>query len=186
MKRSDFLERVEAARRSLHHKYLCAIVSTAVFLAFAIYLTFASESFQRNYLYPFPYRDAVETYADRYRVDPYLAIAVIKTESKFQDDVHSHRGAIGLMQLMPGTASSIGVDPYDPLGNILGGTIYLRNQLDNFAGWGEYAVTDAVAAYNAGPQAVYDYSGVPPYSETRNYVVSVADAYNNLLYASQY
>ena len=95
-------------------------------------------------------------------------------------------GAIGLMQLMPGTASSIGVDPYDPLGNILGGTIYLRNQLDNFAGWGEYAVTDAVAAYNAGPQAVYDYSGVPPYSETRNYVVSVADAYNNLLYASQY
>ena len=104
MKRSDFLERVEAARRSLHHKYLCAIVSTAVFLAFAIYLTFASESFQRHYLYPFPYRDAVETYADRYRVDPYLAIAVIKTESKFQDDVHSHRGAIGLMQLMPDTA----------------------------------------------------------------------------------
>lgn len=121
-----------------------------------------------------------------YGVDPYLITAVMQTESHFYLNAMSHVGAIGLMQLMPGTASSIGVDPYDPLGNILGGTIYLRNQLDNFAGWGEYAVTDAVAAYNAGPQAVYDYSGVPPYSETRNYVVSVADAYNNLLYASQY
>ena len=121
-----------------------------------------------------------------YGVDPYLITAVMQTESHFYLNAMIPVGAIGLMQLMPGTASSIGVDPYDPLGNILGGTIYLRNQLDNFAGWGEYAVTDAVAAYNAGPQAVYDYSGVPPYSETRNYVVSVADAYNNLLYASQY
>ena len=121
-----------------------------------------------------------------YGVDPYLITAVMQTESHFYLNAMSPVGAIGLMQLMPGTASSIGVDPYDPLGNILGGTIYLRNQLDNFAGWGEYAVTDAVAAYNAGPQAVYGYSGVPPYSEPRNYVVSVADAYNNLLYASQY
>ena len=82
---------------------------------------------------------------------------------------------------MPGTASSLGVDPYDPLGNVLGGVVYLRTQLDNFAGWGDYAVTDAVAAYNAGPQAVYDYSGVPPYAETRDYVVKVNNAYVNLV-----
>ena len=67
------------ARRTAHRKYLYAIASAVIFLAFAIYLTFASEAFQRHYLYPFPYRDTVETYSDRYRVDPYLAIAVIKT-----------------------------------------------------------------------------------------------------------
>lgn len=121
-----------------------------------------------------------------YSVDPYLITAVMQTESHFYLNSISAAGAIGLMQLMPGTAQSIGVDPYDPLGNVLGGTVYLRTQLDNFAGWGEYAVTDAVAAYNAGPQAVYSYNGVPPYAETRDYVVKVADAYNNLLYASQY
>ena len=146
MKRSDFLERVEAARRSLHHKYLCAIVSTAVFLAFAIYLTFASESFQRHYLYPFPYRDAVETYADRYRVDPYLAIAVIKTESKFQDSVHSHRGAIGLMQLMPETAE------------------WIAGQLEDPA--------YSVEAIHEPERNIHDIDAIP-YQETREYVKKV-------------
>lgn len=116
-----------------------------------------------------------------YQVDPYLITAVMQTESGYNLNAYSPVGAIGLMQLMPGTAASVGVDPYDPLGNVLGGTIYLRTQLDNFAGWGDYAVTDAVAAYNAGPQAVYDYNGVPPYPETRNYVIKVSDAYQNLL-----
>lgn len=191
MKRSDFLERVEAARRSLHHKYLCAIVSTAVFLAFAIYLTFASESFQRHYLYPFPYRDAVETYADRYRVDPYLAIAVIKTESKFQDDVHSHRGAIGLMQLMPDTAEWIAgqlEDPaysveaiHEPERNIRYGIWYLSSLQREFGGNDVLAL----AAYNAGrgnvqswirdngwPPDFHDIDAIP-YQETREYVKKV-------------
>ena len=81
---------------------------------------------------------------------------------------------------MPDTAAGIGVNPYNPLENIVGGTIYLRNQLDNFSGWGEYAITDAVAAYNAGSGAIYQYGGVPPYAETRNYVVQVADSYAQL------
>ena len=89
-------------------------------------------------------------------------------------------GAIGLMQLMPETAESIGVNPYNPLENIIGGTIYLKNQLNNFSGYGEYAVTDAVAAYNAGPNAVIKAGGVPNYSETRQYVVNVANNYNRI------
>lgn len=119
--------------------------------------------------------------SNAYGVDPFLITAVMQSESGFNLNSGSPVGAIGLMQLMPGTAASIGVDPYDPLGNVIGGTIYLRNCLDDFAGWGTYGVTDAVAAYNAGPGAVYQYGGVPPYSETQNYVVKVANAYNDLV-----
>ena len=82
-----------------------------------------------------------------YNVDPLLITAVMETESHFYMGAGSHAGAIGLMQLMPNTAASIGVNPYDPLGNVIGGTIYLRTQLDNFGSWGEYGVTTAVAAY---------------------------------------
>ena len=85
------------------------------------------------------------------------------------------------MQLMPGTAAMIGVDPYNPLENVLGGASYLRTQIDNFADWGEYAVTDAVAAYNAGSQAVINAGGVPNYRETRQYVINVAANYQRLL-----
>lgn len=116
-----------------------------------------------------------------YGVDPFLVTAVMQAESGFYLNSGSPAGAIGLMQLMPETAASIGVDPYDPLGNVIGGTIYLRTCLDDFASWGEYGVTDAVAAYNAGPGAVYQYGGVPPYRETQNYVVKVSNAYNNLV-----
>ena len=97
-----------------------------------------------------------------YNVDPLLITAVMETESHFYMGAGSPAGAIGLMQLMPATAAGIGVNPYDPLGNILGGTIYLRTQLDNFGGLGEYGVSTAVAAYNAGSAAVYQYGGVPP------------------------
>ena len=122
---------------------------------------------------------------NQYGVDPYLVTAVMETESHFNLNAGSYAGAIGLMQLMPDTATAIGVNPYNPLDNVVGGTIYLRNQLDNFSGWGTYAVTDAVAAYNAGPQAVVNYHGVPPYSETRNYVIRVSNSYNQLLANAQ-
>lgn len=119
--------------------------------------------------------------SDLYGVDPLLVTSVMEQESGFQFGAVSGKGAVGLMQLMPDTASMIGVNPYQPLDNILGGVSYLRMQLDNFASCGAYAVTDAVAAYNAGGQAVRDYGGVPPYKETRSYVLAVAENYNRLL-----
>ena len=179
------------ARKAAHRKYIYAIASAIAFLAFAIYLTFASESFQRHYLYPFPYRDTVETYSDRYCVDPYLAVAVIKTESKFQDDVHSHRGAIGLMQLMPDTAEWIATqleDPaysveaiHEPERNIRYGIWYLSTLQREFDGNDVLAL----AAYNAGrgnvqswireygwPADFHDIDAIP-YKETREYVRKV-------------
>ena len=128
--------------------------------------------------------DAVYYASAQYQVDPLLITAVMETESHFSFDTFasaSSAGAIGLMQLMPDTAASLGVNPFDPLENILGGTAYLRICLDDFAGYGDYAVTNAVAAYNAGPQAVYSYGGCPPYRETQEYVVKVADSYARLL-----
>lgn len=124
-----------------------------------------------------------------YQVDPLLITAIMETESHFNFATfynHSPAGAIGLMQLSPETAAAVGVDPYDPLGNIVGGASYLRTQLDNFSGYGEYAVTDAVAAYNAGGNAVRRYGGCPPYRETQDYVIKVANSYNRLLTSCQY
>jgi len=119
--------------------------------------------------------------SQQYDVDPILIASVMETESSYHFDSYSSAGAIGLMQLMPDTASSVGVNPYNPLENVMGGTIYLKNQLNNFSSWGEYGVTYAVAAYNAGSGAVYKYGGVPPYRETQNYVVKVNQAYMNIL-----
>ena len=90
-------------------------------------------------------------------------------------------GAIGIAQLMPGTAEALGVNPCDPLQNVDGGVHYLRQQLDNFSGSGEWMTTFAVAAYNAGPGAIRKYGGVPPYSETINYVNSVSSIYRQLI-----
>ncbi|WP_294160499.1 lytic transglycosylase domain-containing protein [uncultured Selenomonas sp.] len=121
-----------------------------------------------------------------YQVDPFLITAVMEAESRFNINCgYSSQGAFGLMQLMPDTAAGCGVDRYDPLQNVLGGTIYLSYCLDDFSDWGEYAVTYAVAAYNAGPQAVFQYGGVPPYRETMNYVNEVADYYQQLLYYAE-
>lgn len=111
--------------------------------------------------------------AAKYDVDPKLVSAVAETESDFSQDARSEVGAIGVMQLMPDTAASLGVNPYDAKENIEGGTHYLRQMLDTFGG----DIQKAVAAYNAGPQAVKDYGGVPPYKETIGYVNKVLDLY---------
>ena len=116
-----------------------------------------------------------------YQVDPIFITAVMEAESGFNFQSTSTAGAIGLMQLMPETAKMIGANPYNPLENILGGTLYLRNQLNQFSGYGQYAVTNAVAAYNAGAQAVINAGVVPNYSETRRYVINVANNYNRLI-----
>ncbi len=121
-------------------------------------------------------------YASSYSgVDPILISAVMRAESRFNINAVSKAGAIGAMQLMPETAIGVGVDINNPLENILGGAIYLAYQLRRFQNWGEYAVTYAVAAYNAGPNAIISYQGVPPYRETQDYVVTVANFYQNLL-----
>lgn len=124
---------------------------------------------------------AVVYASDLYGVDPLLVTAIMENESHFNFNAGSGAGAVGLMQLMPATAAAIGVNPYDPLGNVIGGASYLRTMLDDFAGYGGYAVTNAVAAYNAGPNAVYNYGGCPPYAETRNYVVKVCNSYQQLI-----
>lgn len=85
------------------------------------------------------------------------------------------------MQLMPGTAASLGVDPYNPLENVVGGTAYLRSLLNTFSTWGKYGVTDAVAGYNAGGQAIVNHGGVPGYRETINYVINIDATYRRLL-----
>ena len=111
--------------------------------------------------------------AAKYAVDPKLVSAVAEVESGGNQNAVSSAGAIGVMQLMPDTAAELGVNPYDMKSNVEGGAKYLREMLDTFDG----DVKKAVAAYNAGPNAVKAYGGVPPYAQTQNYVTNVLDIY---------
>lgn len=112
--------------------------------------------------------------AKKYGVDAKLALAVAKVESNLAPDVVSTAGAVGVMQLMPETAQGLGVrNSKDPRDNIDGGVRYLKQLMTTFDG----DVTKVVAAYNAGPQAVQKYNGVPPYSETKDYVAKVMAQY---------
>jgi soluble lytic murein transglycosylase-like protein len=103
-------------------------------------------------------------------IDPALLKGLVSQESGFDPNARSGAGAVGLTQLMPGTAASLGVsNPLDPVQSLQGGAKYLRQQLDRFGGDERLAL----AAYNAGPGAIARYGGVPPYAETQNYVNSV-------------
>jgi soluble lytic murein transglycosylase-like protein len=121
------------------------------------------------------YDALIEQAAARHNVPPALLHAVIRAESSYRPGAVSHKGAMGLMQLMPGTASRYGVrDPYDPAENIHGGARYLSDLLDLF----QSDVRLAVAAYNAGENNVIKYGNrVPPFAETQNYVAKVLSFY---------
>lgn len=116
------------------------------------------------------YDSLVQQSAGRYGLDPGLVHAVIRAESDYDPKCHSHAGAMGLMQLMPETCRGYGIsDPYDPAQNIDGGCRELSGYVQQFKG----NVELALAAYNAGPNAVRRYGGVPPYRETQAYVPRV-------------
>jgi soluble lytic murein transglycosylase-like protein len=104
--------------------------------------------------------------ADRYGLPRVLVRSVMAAESGFEPLAISPKGAIGLMQLMPGTAQVLGADPHDPAQNVDAGTRYLRDLLEKY----NYGLRHALAAYNAGPGAVDKYNGVPPYRETIDYI----------------
>ena len=113
--------------------------------------------------------------AAQYGIDESLVRAVIRMESGGKTDAVSHKGAMGLMQLMPGTAKMLGVDdPFDPVQNLEGGIKYLSQLSDKYNG----DLTKTLAAYNAGPGRVDAYGGIPPFAETQKYVRSILALYD--------
>lgn len=132
---------------------------------------YAKSSLPSSRLSPTAISRAVSQAARETGLPEDLIHGVIQTESAGDSSARSPKGAIGLMQLMPGTAKEMGVDPSDPVQNILGGARYLARMKERFG-----SDQLALAAYNAGPGAVQDHGGIPPYRETQEYVKRVAAA----------
>ncbi len=115
-----------------------------------------------------PYETAARDAARRHNIPEDLFLRLVTQESAWNPKARSHKGAIGLAQLMPGTARYLGVNPHDPVQNLDGGARYLAEQYRKFRSW-----RLALAAYNAGPAAVEKHNGVPPYRETQGYVRAI-------------
>lgn len=188
----DFPQLIQEKQRRDHRMGCSLLCGCLLFIScFAIYFVTQTDYVQKNYIYPYPYRETVEHYASVYGVDRNLAASVILAESHFKNDVHSHRGAVGLMQLMPETAAWIASQMgdknfsvkhlHDPAVNIRYGLWYLSSLEREFQG------NDilALAAYNAGRGNVHewiehygwrsDFSEIEeiPYAETREYIRKV-------------
>ena len=122
-----------------------------------------------------PLNQVVDSASATYHLDPDLVNSVIHAESGFNTRAVSPKGAQGLMQLMPGTANQLGVNnAFDPQDNVTGGSRYLRELLERY----NFDLVKALAAYNAGPERVEKYQGVPPFRETRAYVNRIVHEYN--------
>ncbi len=120
------------------------------------------------------YKKIILRASNKYGVNPKLIEAVIKEESGFNKDAVSNKGAQGLMQLMPQTQRQLDISrPFNPVQNIYGGTRYLKSLITKYDG----DIPLALAAYNAGTQAVKKYGGIPPYKETGNYVNEIMNSY---------
>lgn len=120
---------------------------------------------QYNGKYRGEFLNMAKAAARKYSVPEDLFLRLVQQESNWNPRAKSHKGALGLAQLMPATARALGVDPMNPQQNLEGGARYLKRQYDKFRDW-----RLALAAYNAGPGAVEKYGGVPPFKETQNYV----------------
>lgn len=123
-------------------------------------------------------RDVVDMIVEvslNHDINPAIVLAIAHKESAFRVNAVSHKGAIGLMQLMPETAAFLRVNPYNPVENVIGGIRYFKAMRAKFSGY----TTLGLAAYNAGPGAVKRHNGIPPYTETQDYVVAVYDYYHH-------
>lgn len=154
-----FSDQAPKAQRYQIRKYDCAACGLTPELDWASTPLFLTE-----------YQQPIDQAARQQQLEPALLRAVIHAESGFDPSARSVSGALGLMQLMPATARELGVaDRLDAAQNIQGGAAYLKQQLQQFSG----QLGHALAAYNAGPETVRQYQGVPPYAETQRYVSRV-------------
>ncbi|MFZ0815633.1 MAG: lytic transglycosylase domain-containing protein [Candidatus Sulfotelmatobacter sp.] len=132
--------------------------------------------------HPFDLNETVKAASGAYKLDPDLVTSVIRAESGFNVHAVSPKGAQGLMQLMPQTAFQLGVhNAFDPEANVEAGTRYLRELLERY----NFDLVKALAAYNAGPQRIDQYGGVPPYFETKAYVARIVRDFNKKKLAAQ-
>jgi hypothetical protein len=142
----------------------------------------SSKSNSSKFVPAVPLNDVVNSASAAYHLDPDLVNSVIHAESGFNAHAVSPKGARGLMQLMPDTANKLGVnDSFDSQANVDGGSRYLRELLERY----NFDLVKALAAYNAGPQRVDQYRGVPPFRETRAYVARIVHEYNRKIIAQE-
>ncbi|MEM8993213.1 MAG: lytic transglycosylase domain-containing protein [Acidobacteriota bacterium] len=142
-------------------------------LSFEVFRSYHEPQLRDSVLADLPYSEMIRRTAERHGLDPLLVAAVVETESHFNPQAVSHRGAVGLMQVLPSTAALEPEALVEPSLNLEHGARYLRYLIDRYQGDLELAL----AAYNAGPANVRRYGGVPPFRETRQYVERVLERY---------